>query len=145
MSETVKIQRKSLFAELRSTGINGRVFRSMAVATTLAVVTALFFAPWRVTNGLLLGGLLALLNHHWLSNSAATALRVAAHGAKPTIGLAQYVLRYAVVAAAVFAGYQLNLVSLGATIIGLSTFVVALFVEALREFYYALIHREEIS
>jgi len=36
-------------------------------------------------------------------------------------------------------------VSLAATIAGLSSFVVALFVEALREFYFVIIHREETS
>lgn len=145
MNRTEDIAGKSLFAEMRSSGINGRIFRSMAFATAIAVIAGLFFAPWRVTTGLLLGGVLALFNHHWLSGSATAALSVAAHGAKPKIGLAQYVLRYAVIAGVVFAAYKLNLVSLAATIIGLSSFVVALFVEALRELYYALIHREEIS
>jgi hypothetical protein len=136
---------KSLFTELRESGINGRIFRSMAIATCIATSAALFFAPWRVTTGLLLGGLLALFNHHWLSGSATAALSVAAHGVKPKIGLAQYVLRYAVIALVVAAAYQFNVVSLAATIFGLCSFVVALFVEAAREFYYALIHREEPS
>ncbi|HKO96705.1 MAG TPA: ATP synthase subunit I [Pyrinomonadaceae bacterium] len=136
---------KSLFAEIREAGISGRIFRSMAVATSLATLSAALFAPWRVTTGLLLGGILALFNHHWLSGSATAALSVAAHGVKPKIGLAQYVLRYAVIAAVVLVAYQLNLVSLAATIFGLCSFVVALFVEAAREFYYAVIHREEIS
>jgi hypothetical protein len=48
-----------------------------------------------------------------------------------------------VIAGAVFAAYQLNLVSLPATLGGLSSFVVALFVEAFRQFYFAVIRREE--
>ena len=135
----------NLFAELRSEGINGRIFRFMALTTAVSLIAASLLAPWRVTTGLLVGGVLALFNHHWLSGSATAALNVAAHGAKPRIGLAQYVLRYAVIAAVVFTAYKLNLVSLAAAIIGLSSFVVALFIEALRELYYAVIHREEIS
>jgi hypothetical protein len=50
-----------------------------------------------------------------------------------------------VIAAAVVVAYQWDLVSLPATIAGLCSFVVALFVEALREFYSAIIQREEIS
>ena len=145
MSETDNITGGSLLAELRGNGLSGRIFRSMAIAGALAVLLSLILAPWRVTTGLLLGGLLALFNHHWLSNSTSAALSVAAHGAKPTIGLAQYVLRYAVIAAVVVVAYQLNLVSLAATIAGLTSFVVALFIEAFRELYYAVIHREEIS
>jgi hypothetical protein len=136
---------KSLLSELRSDGIDGRIFRSMMFATILAVIGSLALAQWRVSTGLLLGGVLSLVNHHWLSNSTKVALSVVAHGAKPRIGLAQYVLRYVVVAGVIFAGYQLDIVSLAATLVGLCSFVVALFVEAVREVYLAIIHREEIS
>ncbi len=145
MLKTRNNVRKGLFAELREAGLNGRILRSMAIATCLATSAALFFAPWRVTTGLILGGILALFNHHWLSGSAISALSVAAHGVKPKIGLTQYALRYVVIAIVVTAAYQFNVVSLAATIFGLCSFVVALFVEAGREFYYALIHREEPS
>ena len=101
--------------------------------------------PWRVTTGVLLGGILALLNHYWLANSSKLALSVAAYGAKPRLSIVQYVLRYGIVAMTVFGAYQLHLVSLPATIAGLCTFVVALFVEAFRELYLVIIHREEIS
>jgi hypothetical protein len=129
----------------RDTSVEGRMLRTMALAVALAVIGSLPFASPRVTAGLLLGGLLSLLNHRWLIGSSTAALRVVAHGDKPRLKLVQYILRYAVVGTLVFAAYQLNLVSLTATIIGLSSFVVALFVEAFREFYFAIIHREEIS
>ena len=136
---------RGLFAELRVPGIDGRIFRAMAVATALAVIVSGAMAPWRVTTGLLLGGLLSLLNISWLRRSASLALSVVAHGVKPRIGLAQFALRYVVVAATLFLAYTLNVISLPAAILGLCSFVVGLFAEALREFYFALIHREEIS
>lgn len=126
-------------------GINRRVLLSMAIAVGVAVAISAPLAPWRITTGLLLGGLLSLLNHHWLTSSTAAAFSVVAHGAKPKLKVVQYVLRYLVVGAVVFLAYKLNLVSLGATIAGLCSFVVALFVEALREFYSAIVHREETS
>jgi uncharacterized membrane protein YGL010W len=126
-------------------GISRRIQRSMAVAVTLAVIVSAPFAQLRITAGLLLGGLLSLLNHHWLSSSTAAAFSVVAHGEKPKLKLVQYILRYLVVGAVVFLAYKLNLVSIGATIAGLCSFVVALFVEALREFYFAIVHREETS
>lgn len=125
--------------------IEGRVFRTMAFATAFAAITSMLFAPWRVTTGLLLGGLLALLNHHWLSTSTAAAFSVLVHGARPRLSLVQYILRYMVVTTVVLVAYKLNIVSLTATIVGLCSFVVALFGEALREFYFAIIHREETS
>lgn len=117
----------------------------MTLAIALAVFASLPFAQWRVTTGLLVGGLLSLLNHHWLRTSSEAAFRVVVHGAKPKLKLAQYILRYIVVAVVVFIAYKLNVVSLAATIAGLCSFVVALFAEAFREFYFVIIHREEIS
>ncbi|MEP6819021.1 MAG: ATP synthase subunit I [bacterium] len=128
-----------------NSGVEVRIFRTMTLAVALAVVVSLPFAPWRITTGLLVGGILSLLNHHWLSSSTAAAFAVVVQGAKPKLKLAQYILRYLVIATVVFLAYKLNLVSLAATIAGLCSFVVALFVEAVREFYFAIIHREEIS
>ena len=135
----------SMFRRIREKGIDGRIFRSMALAAAIAVVASLPFAQWRVTSGLLLGGILALLNHNWLSGSTTAAFAVLAHGARPRLKLAQYILRYFVIATVVFVAYKLKAVSLVATLVGLSSFVVGLFVEALREFYFAFIHREETS
>jgi hypothetical protein len=117
----------------------------MAAASVLAIVATLPFVAWRTSVSLLLGGLLALVNYHWLSNSSAAALRVVAHGVKPRIRITQYVLRYAVIAATIYFAYKLGVVAIPATIVGLSTFVAALFVEAFREAYLGITHREEIS
>ena len=120
-----------------------RVFRTIVVATALIVAIAAFIAPWRVTTGLFLGGVLALFSHRWLKNSAAAAIRLSAEGGQPQWRLAQFVLRYVVLVAAIFAAYTLDLVSLPAVLAGMSSFVVAMFVEAIREFYFAIIKREE--
>jgi len=125
--------------------INTRVFRTMAVTTMLAVGVSAFIAPWRVTTGLLAGGILALFSHSWLKNSAAAAIRLSTAGGQPQLRLVQFILRYVVIAAVIFSTYTLELVSLPAVFIGLSTFVVAMFVEAAREFYFAIKEREEIT
>ena len=117
----------------------------MAIATGLSVAVSALAGPWRVTMGLLLGGLLALFNHRWLKNSAAAAIRLSTGGGRPQLRLAQFLLRYVVIAAVVFAAYTLNLISLPAVLIGLSSFVAAILIEALREFYFAITQREEAS
>ena len=124
---------------------NTRVFRTMVATTALATGISAFAGPWRVTTGLLLGGLLALFSHSWLKNSAAAAIRLSTTGGAPEFRLAQFLLRYVVIAAVVFATYTLDLISLPAVLAGLSSFVVAILVEALREFYFAIKQREEIS
>lgn len=125
--------------------LNSRVFRVMAATTAIAAGVSLFIAPWRVSFGLLVGGLLALFSHRWLKNSAAAAIRLSANGGVPDFRLAQFLLRYVVIAAVIFSAHTLDLISLPAVLAGMSSFVVAMFVEALREFYFAIKHREEIS
>lgn len=127
-------------------GLHGRVFRVMLGATAVAVLVASLMGPWRVATGLLLGGLLALLNHHWLRTSVSSAFALAlGEQRKPRIKIAQYVLRYLVIGVVTFAAFKLRIASLPAIIAGLCTFVVALFAEALREFYFVIIQREGIN
>ena len=146
MKETGNKESGSALSAAADNGIDGRIFRTMAAAVALAVIISAPFAPWRITTGLLLGGILSLLNHYWMRTSISAGFALAlGQGTKPQIKLVQYVLRYFVVGTIVFAAYQLNIVSLPATLAGLCSFVVALFVEAFREFYFAIIHREEIS
>jgi hypothetical protein len=127
----------------RPDDVEARIFRAMIVAIAVAVVVSAIGAPWRVTTGLLLGGGLSLLNYRWLSGSVAALLDMQKPGAKPRLKLWKHGLRYLVIAVAVFAGYQLNLISLAATIAGLCSFVPALFAEAGRQFYFMIIRREE--
>jgi hypothetical protein len=119
-----------------------RVFRVMIATVVLAVVASTVLAPWRVTSGLMLGGVLSLLNYHWLRTSVAAVFNVSGTD-RPRVKVWRYIIRYFVVGVAVFAAYQLQVVSLPATIVGLCTFVPALFVEAFRQFYSAIICREE--
>ncbi len=92
-----------------------------------------------------MGGLLALFNHRWLKNSAAAAIQLSTTDGASQFGLAQFLLRYLVIAAVIFAMVTLDLVSLPAMLAGLCSFVIAMLVEAVREFYFAIIEREEIS
>jgi hypothetical protein len=125
--------------------LNARVFRVMVAVTVMSAIVSTFVGPWRFTTGLVIGGVLAIFSHRWLSNSAAAAIRLSIGGGVQQIGLFQFILRYVVVAATVFAAAELGIASLPAMLVGLSSFVLALMVEALREFYFAIIQREEIS
>jgi drug/metabolite transporter (DMT)-like permease len=128
---------------VREDELEKRIFRSMALAVAIAVIVGSFMGPWRVTTGLLLGGLLSLVNYRWLRGTVVAILNVDAAGQKPRPKIWKHAFRYLIIAGAVFAAYQLNLVSLPATLAGLCSFVVALFVEAFRQFYFAVISREE--
>jgi len=119
-----------------------RLLRGMCVVVVLSVLVSLLFAPWRVTTGLLLGGILSFFNHHWLRTSLAAVFNGAGRKGSRLVA-ARYVLRYLVVALVVAAAYTLNLVSIGATIAGLCSFAAAIMLEALTQLYFAIVYREE--
>jgi len=127
----------------RDDAVETRVLLSMVIAVAIAVVVSAALAPWRVTAGLTLGGVLSLLNYRWLHTSVAAMLSVDFTSPRPRASVWRYFLRYLVISGIVFAAYNLQLVSLPASIAGLCSFVPALMIEAGREFYLAIIHRED--
>jgi hypothetical protein len=120
-----------------------RIFRGTFVATVAAVAVSAFCAPWRVTTGLALGGALALFNQHWLRSSVEAVFEGASAARPPKMKVARYFLRYAVVAGLVFFAYQSGLVSLVATLAGMCAVVAGLLAEGFRQFYFAIVRREE--
>ena len=130
-----------------ASALDARMLRTMIVTIIAEVAVAVTIAPWRITTGLLLGGALSILNYRWLHSSATAIINLnidlPAGSPAPRAHSMRYVLRYFIVAWVVFAAYQLNIVSLAATIVGLCSFVPALMIEAFRQFYFIIIHREE--
>jgi predicted secreted protein len=126
-----------------ASALEARMLRTMIVTIVAAIIISAVVAPWRVTTGLLLGGALSILNYRWLHSSATAIINLNIGSPAPRAHSMRYVLRYAIIAAAVFAAYQLSFVSLAATIAGLCSFVPALMTEAFRQFYFIIIHREE--
>ncbi|MFL6229501.1 MAG: ATP synthase subunit I [Pyrinomonadaceae bacterium] len=127
-----------------SGAMSRRLFRVMCCAVAVSVAASAAFAPWRVTTGLALGGALALLNHHWLRTSVRAAFASASlTGLRPKLSAARFVLRYFVVTASVIAAYEFGVVSIVATLVGLSAFVVAGVVEGFFQTYLIFVHREE--
>jgi len=126
-------------------GLETRLFRTMIASVVVAVALAAAFAPWRVMTGLLLGGVLSLISHHWLRSSIAAAFNVEESGNRPRVRIWRYIFRYLLIGVVGFVAFKLQVISLPAMLVGLCSFVPALLAEALRQFYYAIIHREEIS
>jgi len=123
-------------------GLEARLLRWMIAAVAIAAAVCPFVAPWRVTSGVILGGALSVLNYRWLHTSVAAIFSINLISDRPRAGISRYILRYIIVTVIVLAAVNLQMVSLAATLAGLCAFVPALFVEAVREFYFAIMHRE---
>ena len=137
-----RVGRKGLSGDNQTT-VELSIFRSMIAAVFIAVILGAILAPWRFTAGLMLGGVLSLLNYHWLRTSVAAVFSIDIAAERSRVKASRYILRYFVIGVISLAAYKLKLVSLPATLAGLCAFVPALFVEAGREFYFAIVHREE--
>ena len=144
MTEMVNSVGRGALDDAAPEAMERRLVRAMYAVVAAAVIVSLPLAPWRVTTGLLTGGLLSLFNHHWLRTSLAAAFGKAQQsGRRVKIGAARYVLRYFVVAAVVSILYALDLVSIVATLVGLCSFVPAAMMEAFMQIYFAIVNREE--
>lgn len=143
MNEIVNSAGNSALAGTDPVAVERRLFRLMCVAIALAVIVSAPIAPWRVTTGLLLGGVLSLFNYHWLHTSLAAVFGTAASGKRVKISAARYVLRYFIIAAIVASAYALDIVSIVATLIGLCSFAAAAMIEAFVQIYFAIVNREE--
>jgi hypothetical protein len=143
MSEIANNVGRGALAGTDPAAMQRRLFQLMCWAVALGVAISLPIAPWRVTTGLLLGGVLSLFNHHWLRTSLAAAFGTAQSGRRVKLNAARYVLRYFVIAGVVSLAYALDLISIVATLVGLCSFVVAAMIEAFIQIYFAVLNREE--
>jgi len=125
--------------------ITRRMFRVMAATVAVGTLASLPLAPWRVTTGILIGGILSLLNFHFLQTSITAAFGAATDGIRPRLRPLRFIWRYLILGVCVYAAYQLNVISVPAALIGMCSFVLAMFVEAIRETYFILVHREGIN
>lgn len=143
MSEIANTVDRSALGHTDPVAMERRLFRIMVVSVAVAVLLSAPLAPWRVTTGLLLGGVLSLFNYHWLKSSLSAVFSTAQSGKRVKISAARYVLRYFVIAALVASAYTLNVVSIVATLVGLCSFVVAAMAEAFMQIYFTIVNREE--
>lgn len=142
MSVIVNNVGRSAFSATDPVAMEQRLFRTMCGTVAIAVIVSAPLAPWRVTTGLLLGGILSLFNHHWLRTSLSAVFGTAESGKRVKINAARYVLRYFVIATVVALAYTLGLVSIVATLLGLCSFVVAAMLEAIMQIYFIIVNRE---
>lgn len=125
-------------------GLEQRLWRGTITFVVGSVLISLFLFNWRITSGLLLGGVLSIFNYRWLKSSLRAIFSKAAKtGEKPNVGATKYIFRYFVVGSVVAAAYWLNLVSMPATLVGLCSFAFAVLFEATFRFYFAIVNRED--
>jgi hypothetical protein len=143
MGDIVDSLDRPVFDSSDPQALERRLTRGMKWTVAVATLICIPLAPWRVTLGLFLGGVLSLLNHNWLSSSISSTFSDSKSQPIPKFDAVKYVLRYVVIAGVVFGAYNLNVISLPATIVGLCSIIVPFLIEVVVQFYYAIFHRED--
>jgi len=125
-----------------------RILVIKTVLLVLAVTASLFLAGWRVTAGLVIGGLLGFVNFYWLKASLGRMLgQAAATGAPEPTGLwlLRYNLRFFALIVVIMAVHLSGVVSLPALLGGLLSLAAAIVVEGFIQLFLAVFRREDIQ
>lgn len=120
-----------------------RLFFLTGAVILLLVGGSFWLTDWRVTFGIILGGILSLLNVYWLRLSLESLLNEAVAGFQPRFTASFYVLRYFFIAIIVVFAAWLGLVSVAATLVGLLSFAFAILLEAIIQLIFIIFTIEE--
>jgi len=105
------------------------ILTKMAAVIALGTTAGFAFVSLKAGAGVLIGGILAFANYFWQKHSLKAIFDKAIDG-KPSRFLAlRYILRYAVLGAALMAIYLTDTVSISAVIFGFSSFAIAVLIE----------------
>lgn len=123
---------------------HSRILWIMAIVLIVAVMGSLIFAEWRVTVGLILGGILSFINYYWLKFALKSVFDKAIEGAKPRFLVGKYILRYFAIGAVVVLVFLTKVISVVAVICGLLAFAAAILIESFILVFIHISKRKEI-
>ncbi len=122
-----------------SSSVEKRLWRLMLVGLVIEIVSSLFLADWKFIFGVVIGGSLAVINFWMLQNSVRGIFQTQSN----TFAV-KFFLRYVLIGLVVLLFYYLKAVSIIGILLGISSFVIALMLEALIQFYFVITKNEEI-
>jgi len=109
---------------------NQRIFILMAAAVGLGSVLSLIFVSLNFAVGVVIGGVLSLVNYYWLNRSLKSILDNAVEGGTSHFIAGRAFLRYVVFGAILAVIYLSKAVPIIAVLLGLASFAVAIILEA---------------
>lgn len=103
--------------------IQKRIETTNWIILFIIFVLSLFFAPWKFSLGILLGGFISILNYYWLGRSLQGAFKNSSGNVKVPI-MVKYYIRLAITAVVLYlliTGGTVNVIGL---IVGLSVVII---------------------
>ncbi|MBX7062093.1 MAG: ATP synthase subunit I [Acidobacteria bacterium] len=102
-----------------------RIYGLMAVAVAIAAIAGLIFANVRFSIGVVIGGLLSVVNFIWLASSTRGLFAERAEGRGAGFPAARFILRYFALGLVIWGIYAIKILPIAAVLIGLAAFAVA--------------------
>ncbi len=108
-----------------------RILWSMFLTAVAGSVLGFVFVSWQFGSGVLLGGILSLVNYYWLKVSLKNVFDKAVGGEKPGFLAGKYFLRYLAFGAILTIVFLTKTLPVISVLLGLASFAFAIMVEAL--------------
>ncbi len=122
-----------------STAVEKRLWRFLIISLVLECASSLILADLKFTAGIAVGGSLAMFNFYLLQTSVRGLFNTQSNSFA-----IKFFLRYVVVGLVIWLFFYLQIVSITAILLGFSSFVVALMLEAVAQFYFVITKHEDL-
>ncbi len=122
-----------------TTAVEKRLWRFLIISLVSECVLSLILADLKFMCGIIVGGSLAMFNFHLLQNSVRGLFQTQSNSFA-----VKFFLRYVIIGLVIWLFFYLEIVSITSVLLGLSSFAVALMLEATVQFYFVITKHEEL-
>ncbi len=121
-----------------------RILWTMGAVAFLGSLAGFIFVSWEFGLGVILGGILSLINYYWLKISLKKIFDQAAGGTKPRFLAVRYFARYLTLGVILLIIFLTKTVPIVAVILGLGSFALAIVVEGLIRLFSSVFNSKEL-
>lgn len=122
-----------------TSSVEKRLWRLMLASLTIEIVLSLIWINPELTAGIFIGGCLAIINFRLLQNSVRGIFQTQSNSFA-----IKFFLRYVIIGLVILTIYYFKIVSIFGILLGISSFVIALMIESMIQFYFVIVKDEEI-
>ncbi len=121
-----------------------RILWTMGAVALFGSLAGFIFVSWQFGLGVVLGGILSLINYYWLKISLKKIFDQAAGGLKPRFLAVRYFARYLTLGVILLIIFLTKTVPIVAVILGLASFALAIVVEGLIRLFSTFFKSREL-
>ncbi len=121
-----------------------RILWTMGAVALFGSLAGFIFVSWQFGLGVILGGILSLINYYWLKISLKKIFDQAVSGSKPRFLAVRYFARYLTLGVILLIVFLTKTVPIVAVILGLGSFALAIVVEGLIRLFSSFFNSKEL-